>query len=55
MKSRGVIFDTNLWISFLIRKELISIDSFIEKGKIHFIFSRELIQEFVTVSQRPKF
>ena len=55
MKSRGVIFDTNLWISFLIRKELLSIDSYIEKGKIHLIFSEELLQEFVTVSQRSKF
>ena len=55
MKSKDVIFDTNLWISFLIRRDLRSIDSLIEKGKIKLVFSEELLQEFLTVSRRPKF
>ena len=55
MKSKDVIFDTNLWISFLISRDLRFIDSFIEKGKIKLVFSEELLQEFLTVSRRPKF
>jgi uncharacterized protein len=55
MASKYVIVDTNLWISFLIRRDLSSIDSFIEKGKIKLVFSEELLHEFLTVSQRPKF
>lgn len=55
MKSKDVIFDTNLWISFLISRDLRFIDSFIEKGKVKLVFSEELLQEFLTVSRRPKF
>lgn len=55
MKSKDVIFDTNLWISFLIRRDLRFIDSFIKKGQIKLVFSEELLQEFITVSRRPKF
>jgi hypothetical protein len=55
MKSKDVILDTNLWISFLIKSDLRSIDSLIEKGKIKLVFSEELLQEFLTVSRRPKF
>jgi putative PIN family toxin of toxin-antitoxin system len=55
MKSKDVILDTNLWISFLIKRDLRSIDSLIEKGKIKLVFSEELLQEFLTVSRRPKF
>ena len=54
MKSRKVILDTNLWISFLISKKYNLIDSLISNGKIVLIFSEESIEEFVAVARRPK-
>jgi uncharacterized protein len=44
-----------LWITFLISKQLDSIDSLLLKGHIKLIFSQELIEEFLTVSKRSKF
>jgi len=55
MKSKKVILDTNLWISFLISKKFSSIDNLIENDKITLIFSDELMREFVEVVNRPKF
>lgn len=55
MRSKKIILDTNLWISFLITHKLDIIDSLIEKGKIKLIFSNELIEEFLIVANRPKF
>ena len=54
MKSKNVILDTNLWISFLITKKFSKLDDFILNGKIKLIFSEELIEEFITVTKRPK-
>lgn len=55
MKSKRIILDTNLWISFLISKKLELIDGLISDGKIKLIFSKELINEFISVAKRPKF
>ena len=55
MRSKRVILDTNLWISFLISKRLDFIDDLLLSGKIILIFSNELIEEFLTVAKRPKF
>lgn len=55
MKSKRVILDTNLWISFLISEKLNQIDNLILEKKITLIFSEELIQEFISVARRPKF
>lgn len=55
MRSKKVILDTNLWISFLITKDFSFLDKYIENGKIKLVFSEELIQEFLAVSSRPKF
>jgi hypothetical protein len=55
MKKKRVIFDTNIWISFLISKDLIQIDRYIYSEKITLLFSTELINEFLTVANRPKF
>lgn len=55
MRSKKVILDTNLWISFLISKRFDFIDNFLIEGKIKLIFSKELIEEFLTVAKRPKF
>jgi putative PIN family toxin of toxin-antitoxin system len=54
MKSKKVILDTNLWISFLISKKFSAIDSLINNGDILLIFSEESLEEFVTVARRPK-
>lgn len=54
MKSKKVILDTNLWISFLITRKLDFLDKLLGKN-IHLIFSKELIEEFLEVAQRPKF
>ena len=54
MKSKKVILDTNLWISFLISKKYNAIDNMLNKGDIIFIFSEESLEEFVTVARRPK-
>jgi putative PIN family toxin of toxin-antitoxin system len=50
-----VIFDTNLWISYLISNRLIEIDLLLEKGLIKLIFSEESLGEFIEVANRPKF
>lgn len=55
MKSKKVILDTNLWISFLITKDFSFLDKYIENRKVKLVFSEELIQEFMAVSSRPKF
>ena len=55
MKSKKVILDTNLWISFLISRDFSFLDKYIETGKIRLIFSEELFSEFISVTERPKF
>ena len=55
MRSKKVILDTNLWISFLISKRLDFLDDLLIEGKIKLIFSKELIEEFLTVAKMPKF
>jgi putative PIN family toxin of toxin-antitoxin system len=55
MKNRRVILDTNLWISFLISNRQKELDILLESGAITLIFSNELLEEFLEVSERPKF
>ncbi len=55
MREKKVILDTNLWISFLISRRLEEIDDLLQDGAINLIFSKELIEEFLTVARRPKF
>lgn len=55
MRSKKVILDTNLWISFLISKKFAEIDALITTKEIILIFSDELIEEFIEVVSRPKF
>lgn len=56
MKNRDcrIIIDTNLWISFLISKEFEKLDSLLLTQKCTLLFSRELIDEFLEVVERPK-
>ncbi|MEO0518633.1 MAG: putative toxin-antitoxin system toxin component, PIN family [Cyanobacteria bacterium P01_A01_bin.116] len=49
-----VIIDTNLWISFLIGKQLSSLKPLLIEGKVQPVFSQQLLDELVRVTQRPK-
>lgn len=55
MKSKRVILDTNLWISFLISQNFTEIDQLLEDKRIVLIFSYESLEEFIEVVRRPKF
>lgn len=55
MQSKHVIIDTNLWISYLITNKYQFLDSLILTSKIKLIFSEELLNEFLNVTNRPKF
>lgn len=54
-KSIRVIFDTNLWISFLIGKQLIRLDSWLSSPNIQIIMSFELLDEIISTATRDKF
>jgi len=49
-----VIFDTNVWISFLIGKKLSVVKSHIENSSIKIIITNQLLQEIINVTARPK-
>jgi putative PIN family toxin of toxin-antitoxin system len=53
-KSSKVIFDTNVWISFLIGKRLQFIQDLISDQQLLPIFSDQLLLELKLVTQRPK-
>ena len=50
-----IIIDTNLWISFLLTKDFSKFDRIISNQEIELIFSQELVDEIVEVTQRSKF
>ncbi|SRR5260221_13687074 len=54
-KVERIIIDTNLWISFLITRDLKRFDEKIKKNRIKILFSLELMEEFIAVAERPKF
>ncbi len=49
-----VIIDTNLWISFLIGKQLSSLKDLLVNKTIQPIFSSQLLEEINLVTKRPK-
>ncbi len=49
-----IIFDTNIWISFLIGKELSQLESILRDPKIKVCYCHELEQEFLEVAHRVK-
>lgn len=53
-KSLKVIFDTNIWISFLIGKRLRSIRDYITDGSISIIVTEQLLTEIKLVTSRKK-
>lgn len=53
-KSVKVIFDTNVWVSFLIGKRLAKIKQYISNGSIVIITTEQLLTEIKTVTSREK-
>ncbi len=49
-----VIFDTNVWISFLIGKRLTFLSAYISTGQIKIIYCNQLIDEIRDVTSRQK-
>ncbi|REL37800.1 putative toxin-antitoxin system toxin component, PIN family [Rhodohalobacter sp. SW132] len=49
-----LILDTNLWISFLISSKYEKLDELLFIQECKLLFSEELLEEFVTVVNRPK-
>lgn len=50
-----IIIDTNLWISYLLSKGLRKLDTILVNPEITLLFSQELLDELIEVTQRPKF
>ncbi len=53
-KNIKVIFDTNIWISFLIGKRLSKIKQLISNGNITIITTEQLLKEITLVTNREK-
>ncbi|MEH2015352.1 putative toxin-antitoxin system toxin component, PIN family [Nostoc sp.] len=53
-KTIKIIIDTNLWISFLIGKELKQLQNLLLEETIQVVISEEIIEEIILVTQRPK-
>lgn len=53
-KNIKVIFDTNVWISFLIGKRLSGIKEYISDGRITIITTAQLLKEIQLVTARDK-
>ena len=53
-KNIKVIFDTNVWISFLIGKRLSFIKNYISSGHITIITTEQLLQEIKEVTSRER-
>ncbi|MCR4809733.1 MAG: putative toxin-antitoxin system toxin component, PIN family [Prevotella sp.] len=49
-----IIFDNNIWISFLIGKRLSALRSAFSRKDVEIFFCDELKQEFLDVAHRPK-
>lgn len=49
------ILDTNLWISYLITDHYKFLDIYFLKEEVKILFSKELLDEIIEVTRRPKF
>lgn len=50
-----VVIDTNLWISTLISRRLVRLETLLKSDRITLLFSAELMGEFLDTVQHPKF
>ena len=53
-KNIKVIFDTNVWISFLIGKRLSFIKNYISNGQITIVTTEQLLQEIQEVTSKER-
>jgi uncharacterized protein len=53
-KNIRVIFDTNVWVSFLIGKRLSSVIKYIKDSSFNIIVTDELLEEIIDVTSREK-
>lgn len=53
-KNIKVIFDTNVWISFLIGKRLSFLKEYISNGQITIVTTDQLLTEIIEVTSREK-
>ncbi|MEH2028817.1 MAG: putative toxin-antitoxin system toxin component, PIN family [Nostoc sp.] len=53
-KTIKIIIDTNLWISFLIGRELKHLQNLFLEETIQVVLSEEIVEELLLVTQRPK-
>jgi hypothetical protein len=53
-KSFNIIIDTNIWISFLIGKNLKGLEKYLDSDKIKLITCDEQMQELLDVFKKPK-
>ena len=49
-----IVFDNNIWISFLIGRRLSALRSIFERENVEIYYCDELEQEFLDVAYRPK-
>jgi uncharacterized protein len=49
-----IVVDTNIFISFLISDTFNKLDKYLQANKVRFLFSEELLNEFLEVVSRPK-
>ncbi len=54
MTTKKVIFDTNVWISFLIGKRLSAIEQYISDKSITIVTTEQLLEEIRIVTSREK-
>ena len=50
-----ILFDTNLWISFMIGKRLLSLANVLNRQDVEVYVSEQLLDEIRSVISRPKF
>lgn len=50
-----IVIDTNLWISFLLTRDLAKLDRLLSTDRAILLVSQELLEEIVEVAGRPKF
>ena len=53
-KTIKIFIDTNLWISFLIGKELKQLQNFLLEETIQVVISEEILEQIILVTQRHK-
>ena len=53
-KTIRLVIDTNLWISFIISKKLMWLDTLLYENKARILFSKELIEEINETIKKPK-